>query len=145
MHNWVFIRCLPVQRRLPWEAHDLGPNSRGRAWRHSQVKAAGEKILWRTGPLYTHHRDGFVPVFFICKMGIIMVNMWWWWWFSRQVVPDPATPWTVHGILWARILEWVAISCSRDLSNWGIEPRSPALQADSLLTELWGKSKYLVA
>jgi len=35
---------------------------------------------------------------------------------------------SVHGILQARILEWVAILFSRDLPNSGIEPRSPALQ-----------------
>ena len=29
-----------------------------------------------------------------------------------------------------------------DLPNPGIEPRSPALQADSLLTELQGKPQY---
>ena len=41
-----------------------------------------------------------------------------------------------HGILQARILEWVAISSSReDLSDSGIEPTSPALQADSLPAE----------
>ena len=37
---------------------------------------------------------------------------------------------SVHGILQERILEWVAIPCSRDLPNPGIEPKSPALQAD---------------
>ena len=42
---------------------------------------------------------------------------------------------TVCGILQARILEWVAISFSRNLPHPGIEPRSPALQVDSLLTE----------
>ena len=42
---------------------------------------------------------------------------------------------SVHGILQASILEWVGISFSRDLYNPGIEPRSPALQADSLLSE----------
>ena len=46
---------------------------------------------------------------------------------------------SVHGILQARILEWVAIFFSRDLSDPGIKPRSPALQADSLLSELPGK------
>ena len=46
---------------------------------------------------------------------------------------------SVHEIFQARILEWVAISFSGDLPNPGIEPRSPALQADSLLTELQGK------
>ena len=36
---------------------------------------------------------------------------------------------TVHGILQARILEWVAISCSRGSSDPGIEPSSPASPA----------------
>ena len=48
---------------------------------------------------------------------------------------------TVHGILQARILEWVAFPFSRDLPNPGIEPRSPALQADSLSAESQGKPK----
>ena len=50
---------------------------------------------------------------------------------------------TVHGILQARILEWVAFPFSRNpgfLSNLGIELGSPALQADSP-TELSGKPK----
>ena len=42
---------------------------------------------------------------------------------------------SVHGILQARILEWVAIPSSRNLLNPGIEPASPALQADSLPAE----------
>ena len=43
------------------------------------------------------------------------------------------------GILQARLLEWVAILFSRGSSNPGIEPGSPALQADSLLSETPGK------
>ena len=39
---------------------------------------------------------------------------------------------TVHGILQARILEWVAFPFQGDLPNPGIEPRSPALQVDAL-------------
>ena len=46
---------------------------------------------------------------------------------------------SLHGILQARILEWVAISFSGDLSNPGIEPWSPALQADALTFEPPGK------
>ena len=46
----------------------------------------------------------------------------------------------VHGILQARILGWVSISSPGDLPNPGIEPRSPALQADPLPTELQGKT-----
>ena len=48
----------------------------------------------------------------------------------------------VHGILQARILEWVAISFSRDLPNPGIEPGSPTLQADALLSKPPGKHAY---
>ena len=46
---------------------------------------------------------------------------------------------SVHGILQARILEWVAISFSGDLTDPGIEPESPALQEDFLPTEPLGK------
>ena len=42
---------------------------------------------------------------------------------------------SVHGILQARVLEWVAISFSRGSSRSRNEPWSPALQADSLPTE----------
>ena len=42
---------------------------------------------------------------------------------------------SVHGILQARMLEWVAISFSGDLPDPGIKPRSPALQADALTSE----------
>ena len=35
----------------------------------------------------------------------------------------------VHGVFQARIIEWVAISFSRDLPDPGIEHESPALQA----------------
>ena len=44
---------------------------------------------------------------------------------------------TVHGILQARVLEWVAFPFSRRSS----QPRSPALQADSLPAEPPGKPK----
>jgi len=39
---------------------------------------------------------------------------------------------SVHGISQVPILEWAAISSSRDLSDPGIETRSQALQVDSL-------------
>ena len=42
---------------------------------------------------------------------------------------------TVHGILQAGILEWVAVPFSGDLPNPGIKPMSPTLQADSLPAE----------
>ena len=61
---------------------------------------------------------------------------------------------SVHGILQARILKWVAISFSRqeywsgyhsllkgDLPDLGIKPRFSSLQADSLLPETPGKER----
>ena len=49
----------------------------------------------------------------------------------------------VHGILQARILEWLAISFYRgsDLPAPGIELGSSTLQADSLLSEPLAKPK----
>ena len=50
---------------------------------------------------------------------------------------------SVDGIFQARILEWVAISFSRNLPNPGIEPTSPSLAGDSLpLSHLNMKSKF---
>ena len=59
---------------------------------------------------------------------------------SCPTLCDPMD-YTVHGILQARILEWVAFPSPGDLPNPGIEPRSPAWQADSLTAEPQGKSK----
>ena len=42
---------------------------------------------------------------------------------------------SVHGIFQARVLEWPFPS-PEDLPDPGVEPRSPTLEADSLLTEL---------
>ena len=53
---------------------------------------------------------------------------------SNSCDPMDCSPshFSVHGILLARILEWVAIAFSRGSSHPGIKPTSPALQADSL-------------
>ena len=48
---------------------------------------------------------------------------------------------SVHGILQARILEWIAFPSPGDLPNPGIEPWSPALQAHYLLSEPPGKPR----
>ena len=48
---------------------------------------------------------------------------------------DYSLPGSSVGISQVRILEWVAITFPGDISNPGIEPGSPALQADSLPSE----------
>ena len=53
---------------------------------------------------------------------------------------DPMN-YTVHRTLQARILEQVAFLSPGDLPNTGTEPRSPALQVDSLPAEPQGKPK----
>ena len=60
------------------------------------------------------------------------------------------TPWTVArqatpsmGIIQARILEWVAFPSPGDLPNPGIQPRSPALEADALTSEPPGKHNQI--
>ena len=60
-----------------------------------------------------------------------------------QLCPTLCGPmvYRVHGILQARILEWVAFLFSRGLPNPGIEPRSPALQVHSSPAQPPGKPK----
>ena len=63
---------------------------------------------------------------------------------SHSVMSDSCDPMdcsasSVHGILQARILEWVVMPTPGDLPNPGIKPRSPSLQVDSLPSELPGK------
>ena len=48
------------------------------------------------------------------------------------------------GFFQAKILEWAAISFSRDLPDPGMEPWSPTLQADSLLSEPPGKPQIII-
>ena len=60
---------------------------------------------------------------------------------SRQSCPTLCNPmdYTVHGILQARILEWVAFAFSRGSSQPRDQTQVSALLADSLPTELSGK------
>ena len=60
-----------------------------------------------------------------------------------QLCPTLCDPmdYTIHGILQAKILEWVAFPFSRGSPEPEIEPRSPTLQTDSLPTEPQGKPK----
>ena len=59
-----------------------------------------------------------------------------------QLCPTLCNPmdYTVHAILQARILKWVAVFFSRGIFlTQGLNPRSPALQEDSLPSEPLGK------
>ena len=66
-----------------------------------------------------------------------------------KIVSDSVTPWTIQSLefsrpqvyLFTKILEWVAFPFSRGSSQSGVEPRSSALQVDSLPAEPQGKPK----
>ena len=67
---------------------------------------------------------------------------------THSVVSDSATPWTVAcqsplSMEFSSQEYWSGLPCHSlgDLPNPGIEPRSPALQADSLPSELSAKPK----
>ena len=55
--------------------------------------------------------------------------------FIKHLIPCDPMDYTVHGILQARILEWLPCPPPGDLPNSGIKPRSPTLQVDSLPAE----------
>ena len=62
---------------------------------------------------------------------------------AAQSCPTLCGPmsYTVHGLLPARILEWGPFPSPGNLPNPGVEPRFPALQADSSPAEPPGKPK----
>ena len=85
--------------------------------------------------------DIFFLVLFLGDLVGLLMCVW-----SRSVVSDSATLWTVAhqaplSMGFSRQEYWsgVPFLSPGDLSDPGIEPRSPALQADSLPSELLGK------
>ena len=83
---------------------------------------------------------------FHCLSNFNLNSTKWKWKWSRSVVSNSLRPVdcsppssSIHGILQARVLEWVAISFSRGSSWPRIEPGSPAFQADALTSQPPGK------
>ena len=68
----------------------------------------------------------------VLKVNVLVARSWPTLWDPTDCGPSDSS---VHGILQARILEWVALLFASDLPNPGIELMPPALQADSLLFE----------
>ena len=79
-----------------------------------------------------------------CLFSLSLFSSSCWWKVKTKVAQSCVTLWdpidcsppgsSVHGVLEARILEWLFPSPG-DLPKPGIEPRSPALQMDSLPSE----------
>ena len=81
------------------------------------------------------------PMYHILTKGCFLMTLYHGEWKVAHLCPTLCEPmdYTVHGILQARILEWVAFSSPGDLPNPRIKPRSPTLQMDSLPAETQGK------
>ena len=79
---------------------------------------------------------GMIPAYYVyCALEVLVAQS-----FPTLCDPMDSLPVSsVHGILQVRLLEWVAVPFSRGSSNPGMEPRCPALQADSLPSEPPGK------
>ena len=63
---------------------------------------------------------------------------------SFRPMDSSLTDSSIHELLQARILEWVAVPSPGDLTNPGIQLISPALQVYSLPSELLGNVGSLV-
>ena len=79
-----------------------------------------------------------------CSLGLTKSSANWWWWTKSCLAL--ATPWTVAhqpplfmGFLRQEYWRGLPFPSPGDLPDPGIKPKSPALQADSLLTEPPGK------
>ena len=79
-----------------------------------------------------------------CKAVILQLKKWMKW-KSLSHVQLFVTPWTIQSMEFSRPEYWSGkpFPSPGDLPNSGIEPRSPALQAVSLLAEPQGKPKKI--
>ena len=141
----------PLLREWAKLPHMLGGNScllPGRGPSGSSVSQVSTSLpcLFSPCPRFTGSGQGDCPTLMHCAdpFHLRVVE-------SRSVVSSLCDPMDCRppgssglGFLQARILEWVPIACPRDLPAPGIEPGSPALQADSLPSEPPGRLVRLV-
>ena len=97
----------------------------GVSWWFAQVHGGSWHFIWRELWFNLLYVLCFSPCVFLVIQSCPTVC-------DPMASSPPAS--SVRGILQARILEWVANPFLGDLPNPGIEPRSPVLQADSLLS-----------
>ena len=78
------------------------------------------------------HSDGYLFVLFMLFFAVQKLTLCY---AMDYILPGSS----VHGISQAVILEWIAIPSPGYFLNPGVEPGSPAMQADSLPSEPPGK------
>ena len=118
---YFYSLVLYVQLRFQLSSHSFHPQY---LWQFSKQLADSYLVL-----LYIASYHSWLP---------LEVK---WKWLSHAQLCDPMNcnlpGSSVHGILQARILQWVSVPFSRGSSQSGIEPKSPTLQADTLPSEPW--------
>ena len=113
-------------------------------WKWNQGQLAVDFMKTKESPFTEREgfkdraRPGLQTMFFLPKQWKGKLLSW------VRPLWDPMA-YTFHGILQARILEWVAFPFSRDLPNPGIELMSPALKMGSLPTDLSGNPTKAVS
>ena len=127
------------------------PSSRGSSWPRnrthiSPVFCIGRQVLYQLAPPRKPHLSYRLELKIKWKYMSIIDRMSEWVSEVAQSCPTLCDPMdcslpgsSLHGILQARVLEWVAISSPGDLPDPGIKPGSPAFQADALTSEPPGK------
>ena len=91
----------------------------------------------------TLNGDKYAPILIILLVFPPVFCNWKWKWNSLSRVWLFVTPWTIESMKFSRPEYWSGypFPSPGDLPNPGIEPRSPALQVDSLPAEPQGKPK----
>ena len=138
-HTLCWTWCQTIQKVLNKKGRSLGfritsPLTQGASlsglvsvvgpqWFHLLKYRVWKTSLWY-GVIFINDTEGM-----LCLVAQSCLTLW------DPMDCSPPVP-SVHGILQARILEWVAMPSSRRSSRpKGINSRSPALQADSLPSE----------
>ena len=122
-----------------------------------QICHSGIKIIWGWGQLRgSRHRKGFLPSPYFPKSRALTFkgihppvrtrkdwDLWKWKWRLLSYVWLFETPWTIQSMEFSRPEYWSGypFPAPGDLPNPGIEPRSPALWLDSILSESQKKPK----
>ena len=89
-------------------------------------------LHWQMDSLPLNHQESLFVSPVLCLVAQSYLTL-----FDPMDCSRPGS--SVHGILQARILEWVAMTLPRGLAHPGIKLMSPTLQADFLLSEPPGK------
>ena len=109
-HGWRSL----VGYYSPWGHKELDTTERIHSLTHKYIN------IYTHIHMYMHTCTRVYTCMHACShtyMHIYILYIWKWKWKLLSHVQLLLTPWTIHGILQARILEWVAFPCSMGSSQ----------------------------